>query len=856
MKKLISVILAFVICLSGLTVMSFSASAAEKTEKNNAELLFKLGCIDGVLAGKLQENTEITRGEFAEILYKIAKLDTTSESVFTDVLSTNPYVKGITAVNQYKIMMGDGSGKFNPDNYVSELDALVAVLRLLGYEEYSYYNGGYPTGYYIAARSTKLLSGIGEITTDKITGNTLSVLLTNMLNERIYEVTGTDGKNTEKNLTEKSFLSIYYDIEKINGVVTGNTGTLLNVAKETGGIIINDKFLVVEDSEYDVLIGMNCDAYYNTSDNTLIYIEATDKNRIETINAEDIVDARARNIVYEINEGSERTITFPWDAYILYNGRHLSHYTESVIDNMVTGEIKFIDNNSDNKYDVVSIFSYETYIIDKVNSVDEIITFKYGAAAFNANDLKDVPIFSPDGKTKLNWLHEWETVDVLKDDKGKLVAIYTSGPLERKEVEEISINQYDGYVSFTDGTSAPIHKNAIDRFRTLEVKTVNAFSFDIFGNLVAYTKDEMGRICVLIASGETRAFEPELMIKYYTDGGEIIKTNLEGIIKLNDISRKLSNPSDYEIVKNALSDANGHIVELKSAADGRIESISIMEIVYNSNGAAIHTYFNNYANMICPAAGEQYLMKKSATAFYVPRDLNNVTEVDFAVRKVTSVGERNVSLVIYRKLGSTDIEADAVKFVKTSGMDSMGSYDNPMLISRKTKVFVEEEDCVYTKLSYWHNGGEKTALVKDADIISHIDEGDVAWIDVDEGEIIGAVKYFDYSEKKSFPPETTAPKGFTASKRMNTGYVQAAYEDCYQLAIPTSITSNGTTTESEVLEYHRYPIYGYVFDSTKATKVRKATAADFIGKAADPVNYSNVFVHISYTNDYMAVVYK
>jgi len=853
MKKIISLILALCI-ISGLWIMLVSAE--ESISANKAELLFSLGCIDSELKYTLLENTEITREKFAKILSDVAKLDTDKKEVFADVSETNPYINAISAVSRHKIMMGDGSGNFNPGKSVSELDAMVSILRLLGYEEYSYHNGGYPAGYYVSARKTGLLNKVGEITTAPIKGNKLSVLLMNMLDEHMYTISSVDGNSYEKELTEKSFLSMYYGIGKVTGVVTGNTGTLLNRKKETGGIIIGDKFLSVEDSSYDTLIGMQCSAYFDEESGNLIYIEGTDKNNIQIISSDEIVSVKGNSVTYELSEGRDKTVTFPWDAYILYNGRFLNHYTQEVILGIETGEIKLIDNDSDGKTEVVSILSYENRIIDKVNSEDEIITFKYGAATLGKEDLKDVPILNGDGKTKLSWLHEWESLDILKDDEGKVISIYTSGQLERKEAVEIVLDPYDGYIAFSDGTTAKIHRKAVDRFRTLELNTVNAFSFDIYGKVVAFTENELDKICVLIGSGETNDYEPELMIKYYTEAGEIIQIKLEGIIKLNDVSRKLSVASDYEAVKTALSDAKGGMVEIKTAPDGKIESINIMEIVYDSKGATVHTYFNNYANMICPSTGEQYLMKKSATAFYVPRELSNVTEMDFVVRKVTSVGERNVSLVIYRKLGSTDVEADAVKFVKTSGMDSMGSYDNPMLISRKTKVYVEDEDCVYTKLSYWHGGGEYTALVKDESIISHIDEGDVAWIDVDEGEIMGAVKYFDYSENQSFPPETTAPKGFTASRRMNRGYVNKAFEDCYELAIPFSTTSNGVTTESEMLEYHRYPIYGYVFDSTKTNKVRKATAADFIGKSADPVNYSNVFVHISYTTDYMAVVYK
>jgi len=858
MKKLIALILIAGVVLS---ISVFPSYAAAETE-SKAELLYKLGCIDEEDFTFLSGNSSVSRAQFADMLCKVAKLSPVNNVMFNDVSEDDDNYEAICGVSGSGIMKGDGNGNFNPGKTVTELDAVVSILRFLGYEEYAAYNGGYPAGYYATARKTGLLSETGGITSDELKGNKLSVLLANMLDEPLYSITSVEGDSYEKTATEETVLNMYYSAGRITDVITGNTGTLLNSAKETGGIIVGERFVSVDDSEFDNLIGMHCDVYYSLEDNSLIHIEPTEKNEIEVIPSYDIISVSGGDITYEISEGKEKKVSFPSDAYILYNGRHLKHYTESVISGIDAGEVKLIDNNSDGKIEVVSVISYETVIVDKVNSEDELITFKYGMGSVSREDLRDVFIYGSNGRTGLDWLHEWDALDILKDDNGKVVMIYAAGKVERKSATGVVVDSKKGYITFDDETTAPVRLEALKKLDTLELNVKYGFSFDSLGNVVAFTKDTLDKICVLIAAGEQGSLEPTLRIKYYSENGKIERKELEGNIKLNNVSRNMDNASDYNLVKETLEASEGDLAEINTSNNGKIESISIMEKVYDSGRSAVSTYLNNYATAVCPSGGEQYFVKKSANAFYVPNELSNVTESDFAVKNVTAVGTRTIAVVVYKKFGSDDVDADAVKFVKNvSGMDSMGSYDNPMLVSEKSKVYVEDEGLVYTKLCYWHSGGEQTALVKDADVIADIDEGDVAWIDVDDGEIVGVVKYFDYSEKKDFPPETATPKGFTASRKMNHGYVLKTHDELYEFAIRLSITSkdsagNNVVTDSEKVELHRYPTYGYVFDSTKAKKVRKATPADFIGYETDPVNYSNVFVHSSYTTDYMAVVYK
>jgi len=864
MKKLITLILTLSLLLCMWTVPQAKVDVnAEKAVDDSAELLYTLGAIDEEMKELLLTDTNVTRAQFAQAVFEVSKLNSGAEGSFNDVKKGSKFSDAIYAVSQSKYMKGDGYGNFNPDSFVTELDAMVTILRALGYEEYSYYNGGYPNGYYTSARSTKLLDNIsGGISNVNITGSKLAVLLRNMLDEYVCQITkiSSDG-SYKKELSEKPFLEIFYKIGKIEGIVTANTHTMLTSKKETGGLVIEGKFLAVDDIYCDDFIGMNCYAYYKVDDNSLIYININDRNNITVIPANDIVDVRGSSITYEISETKNDTITFPSNAHILYNGVYLSHYSESVILNMASGEVKLIDNNRDKKIDVVSILSYETCIVDRVNSKDEVITFKYGAGTVAKADMENIPLLNKTGKTDITWLHEWDAIDILRDDTGKITAIYAAGTVERKAATVISKEPDGDYITFDDGTTAPIPYNVRDRFKNLELNTKCAFSFDMFGNVVAYTVDELGKICVIVSVGEAGQPEPDLYLKYYSESEGLTQTILKGTIKINNVSKKVSNPEDFSYIKTKLTESKGELVEIDINDSGRLTAINFMEKVYDP-GSVVHVYLNNYANAVCPSADVQYFVKKTANVYYVPRNLSSVTEEDFAVRKATSVGETDIPVVLYKKFGSQDKDIDAVKIAKgTGGVSSMGSYDNPMIVSKKNEFYNEEDGMVYTKLSYWHSGVEKTALVEDANALASIDEGDVAWIDIEDGKVMGLTKYFDYSEMGTFPPETSNPKNFTSSKKLNRGYIKNAYDEFYEFAIPLEIpgkdeSGNDTVIKSEKIELHRYPIYGYVFDSTKNPKVRKATPADFVGYDQDNLNYSKIFVHSSYTNDYTAVIYK
>jgi len=864
MKKITALILSIAILL-GLFTVSF-VSAAE-TDENYAEALYMLGCIDSELEAKLSANTTVTRGEFAKIISDIAMLDISGESLFSDVNENTAYFEEINAVAGFKILMGDGEGIFNPDKNVTELEVMIGLLRVLGYEEYAYYRGGYPTGYYQAARATKLTSGAGEITKDDITGNTLSLLLKNMLDEPLYEVTSIEGDYASKGLTDKSFLSIYYGIEKAEGVVTANTGTMLDKPVENGGIVVNGVFMTVETSQYDSFIGYNVEAYYSAEDNSIIYINKSEKNDVQRIQADEIVNADGSSITYEISEGKFKDISLSADVYILYNGRAPLNFKNDIFD-ISTGYIDLIDNDNNGVVDVVSVFSFETQIIDSINYNENIIVFKYGGGTLTDEELKDCDIFGKNGITQLYRMHEWEALDIIRSAEGEVIAIYNAGKTESKIPTEVAVGSDGGYITFDDGTTAEIRKDFVDRFNSVKINVLSIFSFDMEGKLVAYTEDSLNKLGVLVAVKELGSFETTVMIRAYVEGSQLLDKELTGRIRFNKQSKNMDIAAEKNEVVNALRLARGHMIEVETNSYGEIEAINLMEIVYDSNGVGVTCYLNTQSNVICASSTVDHYVSKSANAFYVPYELAYmntssaeniaVEEDDFLIRASTAVGSTTKAIVAYRRFGSDNHEAEVVRLIMSSsgGMEAMGAYDNPALIATKSKVFNEEDGKVYTKLVYWHAGTEKTAIVEDEAVIASIDDGDIAWVDTDGDLIMGVTKYYDYSEK-AFTTNRTTPTSTRMTRRMQYGTCYETHNNFYTMKVANEgVDGEGNPTVTYSYESHRYPIYGYVYDSTKTKRVKKLTASDFIGEVSDPENCSKVFAHSSYKTDYMGVIYK
>ncbi len=134
--------------------------------------LQSLGIVNGMEDGTFQPNSALTRVQFCKMAIEImgrgdeAKAQM-SRTIFTDVTSTHwgrGYVNLAATMklgdgSNARLMMGTGSGRFEPDRDISYQEAVTLILRMLGYNDDA--NRAWPVGALQLSVEMGLENGLG-----------------------------------------------------------------------------------------------------------------------------------------------------------------------------------------------------------------------------------------------------------------------------------------------------------------------------------------------------------------------------------------------------------------------------------------------------------------------------------------------------------------------------------------------------------------------------------------------------------------------------------------------------------------------------------------------------------------------
>ncbi len=156
LKKLVSVIVTLAMLISSFAAVSVSAAYADVDETNSyykaIEVLSGLGVVKGDDEGNFNPTSDIKRSEMVALICRAKGEEAIAQAAggasFADVDADHwaaGYIAWGVASN---IINGVGDNKFDPDASVKFQDAVVMILRALGYERIAQRaeNGGYPTG--------------------------------------------------------------------------------------------------------------------------------------------------------------------------------------------------------------------------------------------------------------------------------------------------------------------------------------------------------------------------------------------------------------------------------------------------------------------------------------------------------------------------------------------------------------------------------------------------------------------------------------------------------------------------------------------------------------------------------------
>ena len=160
-KKLACLTLSMCMILAGFTVTpQHTAYASASSYNSDLSFLSSLGITSGIDTS--DSGRVVSRAEFVAMAVKIINpnLNIKFTGSFADVTSETIYSNEIYTALTYGLLNGTAQGTFSPDSPITYAAALKILVAALGYEEYAFISGGYPTGYIMQADAIDLTYGI------------------------------------------------------------------------------------------------------------------------------------------------------------------------------------------------------------------------------------------------------------------------------------------------------------------------------------------------------------------------------------------------------------------------------------------------------------------------------------------------------------------------------------------------------------------------------------------------------------------------------------------------------------------------------------------------------------------------
>lgn len=408
-SRIICLVLAFILSVSVVTMTSF----AENTSKvSNIELLNELGIVKGYEDGELHPEYNITRMEYAALIIRCLGYEgeyPSLDTVFTDVPKESWGAAAVQFAYDLGIINGYGDGRFGPDDNIKEIDAIKIIVCALGRGLEAEAGGGYPTGYLSVAQKYGIMDELTGVNENASRGYVAS-LLANALDIPIVEQNFTSNAFMENK--GRTFLSIL-NISRYEGMLTAVSGSNLeseeNVLKDE--IIISGRKFKTNKTFLSKFLGEQVTAYvykYGQSEEKVVAMFISkEANKTLKVSSKDIMPATNLSKFVYIDKNKEKEIDLPAGLSIIYNGTLLNKSVDITPDKLKpeNGSVKLIDINRDNKYEIILVEEFKTYVV-KTKTEDTIYDI-YGNSITFDNDEENSSI----SITKSGKIVSWEDIN-------------------------------------------------------------------------------------------------------------------------------------------------------------------------------------------------------------------------------------------------------------------------------------------------------------------------------------------------------------------------------------------------------------------------------------------------------------
>lgn len=501
LKKLVSVIVTVAMLISSLAALSVGAATGQYGDVQESNSYYKaikvlsgLGIVEGDDEGNFNPTSNIKRSEMVAMVCRAMGQEDVAKasggSSFDDVAADHWAAGYIAWGVAGDIIYGVGDNKFDPDANVKFQDAVVMVLRALGYERIAQRseNGGYPTGYLKVASQRGVLASTNFDGATAATREVVAQVIYNALTTPLVDVSyyAPNPKDDEyvvydgKNGTDlRTLLTYTNEIYKVKATVENTAKTEENLRKDVDNPkveldiigtydyywdeILDNQFSskkstikpYVGETEVGDYLGYTVEAYIVENDNEewelLAVVVDSKSTDSETVSANfEAYDENSGTFEYYEDLNDSKTVKIDTktgdDLSVYYNG---SRINESEIDGFgglenllvnVANSITFMGPKNDD-YDKIFVTDYAYAQVDSVRVDEQFVKFTSGGLSLDpddrGNDTFIYNLYDADGNAIT-------LEDVQEDDIFNIVAPLVGG---KKDPLDDNVPYMDIYVT-------------------------------------------------------------------------------------------------------------------------------------------------------------------------------------------------------------------------------------------------------------------------------------------------------------------------------------------------------------------------------------------------------------------------
>ena len=737
-KKLTAIVLTMIMALSMVTG-SFAMIPSDAVNSKHEEAIETLGALDIMIGdaetGLFRPDENIKRSEFAKVAVETMGLGELAKSSmgktkYPDVVEGHWASGYINIATQQGVVIGDDQHNFRPDDSITYAEAMTILVRIIGHEPAALSAGGFPNGYVSVGTQNGIAKNAVANDNEPVKRGVVAQMTFNSLTVKMMEQTGF-GSNERYEIVDKTVLTDVLDTEKLTGQIVA-----IGASSLSGSSNLKDNEVKIGDEIYEVtdralakirnLLGFKVTFYARTldGDEKVVLLarplkNANDSVTIATDNMEsaELLEAGTTKVMYWLDKENDKKpleLIIDKDAKMIFNGKPISFDVSELTPE--SGRITVLDTNSDDKYDIVFVTSYENYVVEDVIETSHRVTDKYGKPSLvldpEDDDVKFV-ITKATQELELSDLEEWNVLSVAKSKDASIITIEVSGEYVTGKVTEIKNDER--------GIGGKRYKIAKNYTEEIKLGDEGTFYLDVEGKIAAVdaTKTLSSNYAYAVKGALSNGFDKVLEIKIFDKDGKTVTLKSGEKIKLNgvsgktpqDVLEKLSDESDVFVPQLITyeTNASGELTQLNTATD-KTESGEINKSSFTLNVKDSLTY---------KAASKKlgaYNVNSETIVFNIPAGKTSTD--DFSIENISLFEDKTEYDVLIYDLGE-DLTAKAIIVTNSQGIAGL---EDSMVIVDYIATMNNDDNELVDKLYGYQDGKKVSFETEESGILVNGDE--------------------------------------------------------------------------------------------------------------------------------------